>query len=286
MTTHSQKRLITLTTDFGIKDPFVGVIKGVICGINPNVYFIDITHEIEPYNIREASYVLYSAYKYFPAGTIHLSIVDPGVGSNRKKIVAVTDKYYFIAPDNGILSLIISDKDVNIREIIEITNTSLFLPNISATFHGRDIFAPVAGWLSTGLSIDSIGKRTETYVKLPSAFPAKVEDNVIKGEIIYIDRFGNLHTNIIINRHKTFLNSLLSDTAKIEIGRIWTIRGLKQCYNEGSTDYPSLIINSWGVLEIFLYNANAAKRLEQLLPKGKVEASSPLLGEKIIISSD
>ncbi|MDD3627504.1 MAG: SAM-dependent chlorinase/fluorinase [bacterium] len=187
-------RNITLLTDFGIRDGFVASVKGVITSINADVRIIDITHSIPPQDINSAMFVLLSTYKYFPESTIHVVIVDPGVGSDRKIICVDTPRYTFLAPDNGVLSwVLLEEKDYS---VFEINDPQLFLPEVSNSFHGRDIFAPIAARLSLGESPLSLG--TRYYNPKIEPFP---EVNLINGEyfeatIIYIDNFGNLITNI------------------------------------------------------------------------------------------
>src|SRR5437773_2554431 len=157
--------IITLTTDFGLADPFVGIMKGVILGIAPNAQLVDITHDIRAYDILEPAFIIDSAYRYFPDGSVHIVVVDPGVGSARRPIAAVSRGHLFVAPDNGVLSTVLQD------EVYHITNKSLFLDSVSQTFHGRDIFAPVAAHLARGLPIESLGPRILDFVKLPVPRP-------------------------------------------------------------------------------------------------------------------
>ncbi len=184
-------KIITLTTDFGDKDYSVGVVKGVILSINPEVKIVDITHQLQPFNLVSAAFTLKNFYNYFPAGTIHLAVVDPGVGGKRKPILIQTDKYFFIGPDNGIFSWM----EESIKRKIHLTNTKFFLNPVSSTFHARDIFAPAAAYLSLGVKIDEFGKSINKIAKLkiPSV---QFKKNKLIGEIIQVDNFGNLITNI------------------------------------------------------------------------------------------
>lgn len=195
------RRVITLTTDFGSKDAFVGIMKGVILKINPEAEIVDLSHEISPQNIKEAAFLLCSAYHYFPYQTIHVVVVDPGVGTKRRPILAENKDYFFIAPDNGVLGLIYKKKKNNVYHI---TNTKYFLPNVSQTFHGRDIFAPVAAYLSLGILPKEMGTKITDYEKGKWPFP-KIKDRVLLGKIIYIDHFGNLITNIHRGVFKKFV---------------------------------------------------------------------------------
>lgn len=195
------KRVITLTTDFGLKDAFVGIMKGVILKINPEAKIVDLSHEIGPQDIKEAAFILDNAYHYFPHQTTHVVVVDPGVGTKRRPILAENKDYFFVAPDNGVLGLIYQKSKINVYHI---TNTKYFLPNISQTFQGRDIFAPVAAHLSLGISPREMGIEITDYERGKWPFP-KIKDHVLWGEIIYIDHFGNLITNIHRDMFKEFV---------------------------------------------------------------------------------
>lgn len=246
--------IITLLTDFGNKDNFVGVMKGVILKINPQAKIIDLSHNVASQNILEAAFLLQNSFKYFPKNTIHLAVVDPGVGSKRRKLLVKTKDYYFVAPDNGVLSPLL--KKEGAREIIEITNDRYFLKPVSCTFHGRDIFAPVAAHLSLGERISVFGKSTETIKHL--AFPlARRLKNKLKGEVIYVDRFGNLVTNIT---SKDFVHFIKEGRFKIRIAN-YQINKISRSYEEGGGLMPQAIFDSFDNLEIFLRQANAKERL-------------------------
>ena len=179
--------VITLITDFGLEDTYVGIMKGVILNINPNVQIVDLTHKIRPQSIKQASFLLKSAYGFFPKGTIHVAVVDPGVGSERRPLLVKTPNFFFIAPDNGILELIYQTEPV---QVFHLSNPKYFLPEISATFHARDVFAPIAGYLSLGKTCEELGIEVYDFQRLEWPLP-KVENNSLKGEVIYIDHFGN-----------------------------------------------------------------------------------------------
>src|SRR4030043_1646032 len=186
--------IITLTTDFGYKDPFIGIMKGVILNINPVVQIVDITHGISPQNVIEAALSIEMSFTAFPHKTIHVIVVDPGVGSSRRPILVVTDYHYFVGPDNGIFSQIF-----NLTErltVIHITAEHYFMPQRSSTFHGRDIFAPVAAWLSRDINVSNFGDTITDYVTIPVPLPVTPAKNTIEGNVIYIDHFGNAITNI------------------------------------------------------------------------------------------
>jgi len=186
--------IITLTTDYGVKDAFTASMKGVILKINPQAQIVDITNEISPQDIWEAAFTLRSAYSHFPKGTVHLAVVDPGVGSGRRPIIVVTESFYFVGPDNGLFTLIYQEAE-RIR-VHHITSAHYYLPNPGPTFHGRDIFAPVAGWLAKGIPSGNFGDEITDYVKMNIPVP-KISQNSIEGHVVHIDRFGNIITNII-----------------------------------------------------------------------------------------
>ena len=185
--------LVTFTTDFGTSDWFVGTMEGVIAGISPATRVVSITHQVSPQNIRAGAFALAAACTWFPHGTIHVAIVDPGVGSQRRAIAVKTRRYLFVGPDNGVLSWALRQE--SLEEVRTIENSKLFLAEVSRTFHGRDIFAPVAAHLSRGLRFQDIGRQRDRFVRLP--WPESTETNgQISGEIVYIDSFGNGITNV------------------------------------------------------------------------------------------
>jgi hypothetical protein len=249
--------IITLTSDFGSRDPFTASVKGVILTTNPQARIIDISNEIAPQDIWEAAYVLWSAYRYFPRGTIHLAVVDPGVGSARRPILAVTESCYLVGPDNGLFSLIYRDSER--LSVYHITAAHYYLPNPGPTFHGRDVFAPVAGWLAKGIPPANFGEEITDFVKLNIPAPKTSLDGV-EGHVVHIDRFGNIITNIT---HKD-IQALAAggDDLAVRVaiaGR--EIKGLKKFYSEAAPGEPGAIINSSGTLEIFLFRQNARTAL-------------------------
>lgn len=247
--------IITLLTDFGIRDHYVASLKGVILGINPRCSLIDISHQVSPQDIIEGAILLANVFSYFPKGTIHLAIVDPGVGSQRKPILLKTKNYYFIGPDNGIFTKV-AEKDI-VNYGIELTNKKYFLKDISKTFHGRDIFAPVAGYLSLGVKPEVFGKKINEWVKIGFKEPI-IEGNKLIGEIIYIDNFGNLISNIDQNRFKNFI---MSFRFNIKIGKK-SISEIKNGYWEGREGEIIALFGSSGYLEISVNHGSAQKRLK------------------------
>jgi S-adenosyl-L-methionine hydrolase (adenosine-forming) len=214
--------MITLLTDFGTLDYFVPAVKGVIFTINPQVRIEDITHEIPPHDIASAAFTLAACYNDFPRETIHLTVVDPGVGSERRAIVVEAGAYLFVGPDNGVFSYIYA-RESKVR-VIHITRGQLFRQRVSQTFHGRDIFAPVAAWLSRGLSPDALGDEIEDYCKLQIPRP-EVNSGKIEGSVIHIDRFGNCITNITADElsiERANQSAIKMDFAGREITRFCT----------------------------------------------------------------
>lgn len=242
--------IIALITDFGTRDYFVGAMKGVILSGNRNVRIIDITHEIEPQNIKSAGFTLYSCYRNFPEKTIFVAVVDPGVGSTRKAIAVETENYVFLAPDNGLLSFIFN-KAENFR-VYELTNEEFFLPNISRTFHGRDIFAPVAAHLSKGVRPNELGAEIKDFVHFAENKPRRVSANEIEAEIIYVDRFGNLITNL---KHEDLPETFVLHIAEFKVNK------LQNHYAEAQRGEVFLVVGSAENVEIAAFLDSAAEIL-------------------------
>jgi len=245
--------VIALLTDFGLNDNFVGVMKGVIYRINPEAKIVDLFHQVESHNIRDAAFLLKGSYPYFPEGTIFLVVVDPGVGGERKSIIVKTKKHLFVAPDNGVLSFL---KEKEIKMIVEITNEEYFLKPVSSTFHGRDIFASVAAHLSKGKNVKNFGPVIREMEKLEFPEP-QLKNNRLVGEVMYIDHFGNLITNI---SRDTFLRFIEGKKFKIAIGKA-KISKISSSYQEGKKGLPIAIFDSFDNLEISLYCDDASRHL-------------------------
>ena len=246
--------IITLMTDFGTSDHYVGVMKGVILNINPQVEIIDITHTIPPQDIHAAAFLIDSAYRYFPAGTIHVIVVDPGVGSERRSIVCQTETAHFVCPDNGILTHILRNGER--IHTVAVENSAYFLPEVSNTFHGRDIFAPVAAHLSRGIPIDELGGSVAQPVQLPIPKP-QVTDKAIIGHIVWIDSFGNLVTNI---SHEILESLEGRDNVVIHAGSA-KIDHFNRSYAESAVGEALAIVGSFNRLEISVNQGNAAQVL-------------------------
>lgn len=248
--------IITLTTDFGLADGYVGTMKGVILGIDPTATIVDISHEIAPQDLREAAYTLYAAHPYFPQGTIHVVVVDPGVGTERRAIALRTPPATFVAPDNGVLSYVIAGEKV--EEIVHLTNPRYHLSPVSRTFHGRDIFAPAAAHLARGVPLAKLGQPLTEIITFPLPRPQVRPDGAIVGQVIHVDRFGNLITSIM---SKDLAHPPLLRESIIEIkGR--SIRGIANNYAEGAPGKLLALIGSSDHLEIAASGGSASQTLE------------------------
>ena len=253
----ARKPIITLITDFGTNDHFVGTMKGVIYNINPDVEIVDITHKVASYDIFDGAFALAQSYRFFPSDTIHLVVVDPGVGTARRPLLASSLAYRFVAPDNGVLSLIYErEESVEVRHI---TSDHYFLNPVSATFQGRDIFAPVAGWLSKGVEVQKFGEPISDYIKFSSPKPKWVSDSLIKGVALKVDKFGN----IISNLRPEDIPQLFAENPpafKILINQ-QEITRLNLAYSMGKPGELFAIVGSSGYIEICTNRGSAAKIL-------------------------
>ena len=245
--------IITLTTDFGNRDSYVGSMKGIILGISPGIRIVDLCHFVTPQDIPHGAFLLHTGYSYFPKGTIHVAVVDPGVGSERRAIAVKTSKYIFIAPDNGLLSYIFRDE--KIETIRSIENKSLFLKTISMTFHGRDIFAPVAAHLAKGNSFSEVGPEIENSVQLLLPKPSFTDDQII-AHVVCIDQFGNVITDIT----RAFWEKQVKNRRFfILCGK--RIEKINRSYSESREGEILAIFNSSDYLEISANRGNAAEYL-------------------------
>ena len=246
--------IITLTTDYGTNVHLVGTLMDVILKVNPDAHIVDINHHVAPFDILDGALTIGAAYRYFPGRTIHLVIVDPGVGTQRRPILVSGEHHYFIAPDNGVLSLVYEkEPGVSVRHI---TAEHYFLNPISDTFHGRDIFAPVAGWLSKIGQPTSFGEEVSDYVRFTLPKP-QASDNVAKGVVLRIDNFGNLMTNFSAEDVSQWT---AGGKIRLRIGGR-EIHQLAQAYAQGTPGEPFAIVGSSGFLEISLHKDNAARAL-------------------------
>ncbi len=249
-----KERFITLLTDFGTKDPYTASLKGAILTINPKVDIIDITHDIPPQDIFEAAFILKCTYKFFPRDTIHIAVVDPGVGGSRRPILVKTRDYMFVGPDNGIFSFILEEEEE--KYIYHLNNRKYHLPVISDTFHGRDIFAPVAAHLSLGVNPEKVGELIETAFVLDIPKP-EIKKGKICGTIIHVDRFGNLITNISSHLFNNFVGN---NPFEIELAQR-TIKKINRAYSESNPGELLAIFGSAGFLEISINLGNCSREL-------------------------
>jgi S-adenosylmethionine hydrolase len=254
--------LITLLTDFGTADYFVAAVKGVILSANPDARIVDITHEIPPQDIEAAAFTLLAACSSFPVGTIHLAVVDPGVGSSRRPILMKLGEHFFVGPDNGIFSYVLENYENagETTEVFHLTNQNYFRQPVSATFHGRDVFAPVAAALSLGAKPTDIGTKITDCVRLASLKPTSEADGKLTARIIHIDRFGNCITNLTQNEltAETIAAGL---TIRIN-GK--SVKSFRKYFAEETNGKEKLfaIWGSAGFLEIAVANDSAAKLLK------------------------
>jgi S-adenosylmethionine hydrolase len=243
--------MITLTTDFGYQDPYVAEMKGVIFNINPEAKVIDVTHGVGKFDVSMAAFILASVAPYFPKGTIHLAIVDPGVGTQRRSIVVETNAGFLVGPDNGVL--ILTAKNQGIKHIYQIVNPQSMLSKVSNTFHGRDVFAPAVAYLDKGVLAQEVGPEitdpvTPTYAKV------KRTGKTLRGEVLQTDSFGNIITNI--NRKEVETHK----TLKINFPNATLNAVFVQTYSEAKLKEPLALIGSHGFLEIALNQGNAAEK--------------------------
>lgn len=258
--------VITLTTDFGQHDPFAGIMKGVILRINPEVTIVDISNEIRPYDIREAALTIGMSYEFFPNRSIHVVVVDPGVGSVRRPIMVTTDHHYFIGPDNGVFSAVYA-REKGAFQVTHITATHYFLSSKSPTFQARDVFAPAAAYLSRGVHVSKFGDAISDFCSIPLPAPQMTE-NGVRGEVILIDRFGNSLTNI----RRSDIDAIAdrpgdANMAILLNGREIPLRGF---YAQGPERELSALFNSSGFLEFFVHRGDASS-LFQISPGTGVE---------------
>jgi S-adenosylmethionine hydrolase len=243
--------IITLATDFGAKDGYVGAVKGVIKRINRHAEIIDITHELRPFDVLSAAFALKNSSAYFPRGTVHLTVVDPGVGSERQPLLIKTENFHFVGPDNGIFSFIYDTESIS--EIIRLSNQEYFLTDVSSTFHARDIFAPVAAYVSLGVDVSQFGPPAKECIKLLIPQP-RATKRALTGEVIHIDGFGNLTTNIgaeLLQR---------KSIASISMGRR-RIGRISQSYVDIPHGKVGALIGSSAFLEIAMNQASAQQVL-------------------------
>jgi S-adenosylmethionine hydrolase len=254
--------IITLTTDFGLNDHFVGAMKGVILNLAPDAQIIDINHSVQAFDVLDGALTISQAYSYYPSGTVHMVIVDPGVGTARRPILLTGDRHQFLAPDNGVLSLIYDREErLSVRHI---TAEHYFLQPRSSTFHARDIFSPVAAYLAKGVDPDRFGDEITDYVRFNAPRPKPIDERTLRGVVLKVDRFGNLITNITPQD----LPALFEANAppfKITVGSKGQANRLCTSYAEGTPGEVFGILGSMGYLELAANRGSAF----QLVGAGK-----------------
>jgi S-adenosyl-L-methionine hydrolase (adenosine-forming) len=269
--------IVTLTTDFGLNDHFVGTMKGVILNIAPDAEIVDISHSVQPFDVLDGALTIAQAYSYFPVGTIHVVVVDPGVGTARRPIVMSTERQYFVAPDNGVLSMVYSREErIRVRHV---TMQHYFLQPISSTFHGRDIFAPVAGYLAKGVDGEKFGDEVSDYVRFNSPTPKPIDAQTVRGVVLKVDRFGNLVTNFTPPDVPALFRPA-PPAFKIVVGKR-EITEMHANYSEGEPNELFGILGSMGYLEIASNRAAAA----QILGVGKGSEVSIVLEGAVAASN-
>ncbi|MBD0325650.1 MAG: SAM-dependent chlorinase/fluorinase [Pyrinomonadaceae bacterium] len=250
--------LITLLTDFGTSDYFVGAMKGAILYVNPEARIFDLTHEIPPHDIHTGAFTLLAAHKTFPPQTIHVAVVDPGVGSQRRPLLIHAGAQFFIGPDNGLFSFLFNNHNADVK-VFQLTNEKYFRHPVSTTFHGRDIFAPVAGALSKGVRPEELGTEIDDYLRLDLKMPARKDDDTIEASIIHIDRFGNCITNLTTD---DISDEMFERGARILINDV-EITEFRRFYAQSDDGSGELFViwGSAGFLEIVAFLDSAARRL-------------------------
>ena len=250
--------IITLLTDFGLEDAYVGIMKGVVLSVNPSAAIVDITHQVESFDLNQAAFTIKSSYRYFPEGSVHVVVVDPGVGSERAIIALKMKGHTFLAPDNGVLTLIIDEGDI--ETIVRVENSDYFLKTVSQTFHGRDIFAPVGAHISLGVDLKLLGRpvKKKDVVRLSIPEPFISEKNELVGTIVFIASFGNCITNIDLSRLESFYKAGAGKRLQIMIGQ-QKLDGLSGNYESVSPQSPLAIFGSFDYLEIAV-NCGSARR--------------------------
>jgi S-adenosylmethionine hydrolase len=248
------QRLITFTTDFGLNDHYVGSMKGVILSINPQAQMVEICNAVQSFDVLDGALTIVQAYRYFPADTVHLVVVDPGVGTARRPLLVTTERHIFLAPDNGVLSFVFEREErLSVRHV---TSEHYFLQPVSATFHGRDVFAAVAGYLSKGVEVAKFGEEITDFTRFAAPKPKAVNEKLLKGVVLKVDKFGNLITNITPHD----LPQLFQEDPppfKVLIGKS-EIAKMKIAYAQGTPGEVFAILNSMGFLEIAANRGSAA----------------------------
>ena len=266
----AHRPIVTLTTDFGTNDHFVGAVKGVILDIVPEAAIVDISHAVQAFDVLDGALTISQTYSYFPTGTVHMVVVDPGVGTTRRPIIASSDGYHFVAPDNGVLSMVYAKEErIHVRHV---TSDHYFRSPVSNTFHGRDIFAPIAAYLAKMVDSHKFGEEIQDYVKFAAPRPKPAGDNRIRAVVLKVDRFGNLITNVTAEDAPALFTGKAG--FKIMVGSK-EITEVRTAYAEGAPGEVFGILGSMGYLEIVANRAAAA----QITGAGKGSEVTIALGE-------
>ncbi len=251
----AHRPIITLTTDFGLNDHFVGAMKGVILDIVPEAAIVDVSHAVQAFDVLDGAIAISQAYSYFPNGTVHVVVVDPGVGTTRRPIIASSDGYHFVAPDNGVLSMVYAKEErMHVRHV---TSDHYFRQPVSNTFHGRDVFAPIAAYLAKQVDSHKFGEEVEDYVRFAAPRPKPAGDNRIRAVVLKVDRFGNLITNVTPQD----VPALFSDKPgafKIAVGNK-EVTEIRTAYADAAPGQVFGILGSMGYLEIAANRAPASQ---------------------------
>ncbi len=249
--------MVTLTTDFGLHDHYVGAMKGVILSVNPEARLVEICHSVQSFDVLDGALTIAQTYHYFPSDTIHVVVVDPGVGSERRPLLVTTEKHIFVAPDNGVLSLVYErETRISVRHI---TSAHYFLQPVSATFHGRDVFARVAGYLSKGVEVAKFGEEINDYVRFAAPKPKAINERMLRGVVLKVDKFGNVVTNITPNDAAALFGPQ-APPFKLMVGSAEVTR-MSRSYSEGAPGEPFAILGSMGFLEVAVNRGSAAQVL-------------------------
>lgn len=273
----ARKPIITLTTDFGLNDHFVGTMKGVILAIEPEAEIIDICHSVQAFDVLDGALTISQSYSYFPSETVHMVIVDPGVGTARRPIIVTSERHHFVAPDNGVLSLIYQREErLSVRHV---TGEHYFLQPVSNTFHARDVFSPVAAYLAKGVDPLKFGEEVTDFVRFSAPKPKAVNESTLRGVVLKVDRFGNLITNIT-PQDAPMLFSESPAAFKIVVGKR-EITQIKEAYALGAPGEVFGILGSMGYLEIAANRGAAA----QIIGVAKGTDVNIVLGEAAAASN-
>jgi hypothetical protein len=273
----ARKPIITLTTDFGLNDHFVGTMKGVILAIEPEAEIIDICHSVQAFDVLDGALAIAQSYSYFPSGTVHMVIVDPGVGTARRPIIVTSERHHFVAPDNGVLSLIYQKEErLSVRHV---TGEHYFLQPVSNTFHARDVFSPVAAYLAKGVDPLKFGEEVTDFVRFSAPKPKAVNESTLRGVVLKVDRFGNLITNIT-PQDAPMLFAEDPTAFKIVVGKR-EVTEIKEAYALGAPGEVFGILGSMGYLEIAANRGAAA----QIIGVGKGTDVNIVLGEAAAASN-